>query len=717
MSRTTSAALFAAAAVVAALVVIPPSSAQEMFRPPDTILPGATLRAVLDEISGRIALDNEIAIAGYNRIRTPEEMTAPGFMFEADVLHKIMKGYGLDELTLESLTRPDRKTWWVGHDAELRMTRPEPRLLARLAEQPALLVRGSDAVDCEGELAFVDRRDVPKLKDTDFSGKIVLTSEYPGWVAPALEKGALGILSYENSIRPLDDPDQVMFDMSLTRGAAKGKVFAMRLSTRQGQELRDMLQRGPKVVVRAKVAAKEYPWKADTVFAAIRGTAPEKKGLMFTAHLFERPAKIGANDNVSGCVVLAEIARTLSAMVRDGRLPRPERSVYFLMSEEGSGTAAFFLAHPEMAGRILGDINMDMVGEDLDRNSASFCIEAPPYSKATYLDAVARSFAEYVYRTNIELHGVYTPDGGPFPVPIVEKDGSRQSFRYLVTPYSGGSDHGIFIDADSGIPALSFMVWPDKWYHTDHDTPDKTDPTQLKRVAFIGAGSALAVCGGGDGTLERLARTAWLDRREFVGRAYARAVERVDARAAADGGRALRDGLNDVAQSVKVSRSALSGIRELTAGRGAADAYLTGLMGDLEKLAPSYSDALRRYERLSTDARGWKAAPASAPASADDRAVAALVPVKSAPVPLGGFFPYTELLDAFRKNPEAQKVVFERLGFRGLVEMLMLADGTRTLAEIRDVIGFEFKPVESADVLKTARALESAKVIALKAAK
>ena len=276
--------------------------------------------------------------------------------------------------------------------------------------------------------------------------------------------------------------------MRFDRGRSTEKVFGLRISTRLGNRLRDMVLQGQKVAVRVKTKTADYPWKADTVFASIKGTAPEKKGLMFTAHLFERPAKIGANDNISGCVAVAEVARTLAALIRDGRIPRPERSIYFLWSEEGSGTAAFFKKHPEMAGKILGDINMDMVGEDLDRNSAFFNVESPLYSKSTYLDAVALNFAEYVFRTNIERHGVFGPTPGErFPVPIVEKNGSRQSFKYLPQRFGGGSDHGNFVESDDPVPALMFIVWPDKWYHTDHDTPDKSDPTQLKRVAFIGA--------------------------------------------------------------------------------------------------------------------------------------------------------------------------------------------------------------------------------------
>jgi hypothetical protein len=693
-----------------------PIPAQEMFRAPETILTGKILRAILEEVSGQIAFNNEAMMAGYNRIRTPEEMK--GLMYEADYLSRTLKGYGLDEVTVESLSlnRPDRSTWWVGHDAELRLVSPEPKLLARLVEQPALIIRSSDTVDCEGQLVFLDRRDMPKLAESDLAGKIILTSEYPSWFVKAFEKGALGIVSYENSINPLENPDQVMFDMRLEKGKPAGKVFGFRISARLGTQLRDMILQGQKVVVHAKTKTAEYPWKADTVFAAIRGTAPEKKGLMFTAHLFERPAKIGANDNVSGCVVLAEVARTLAALIKNGQIPRPERSVYFLMSEEGSGTAAYFKNHPDMAAKVLGDINMDMVGENLDANSAFFYIETPLYSKTTFLDTVAKNFADYVFRTNIEQHGVMglTP-GENFPIPIVEKNGSRQSFRFLMQRFSGGSDHGMFIESDADIPALSFMVWPDRWYHTDQDTPDKSDPTQLKRVAFIGTCAALAVTSGVPEILENLIRTTFEDRRGFVMEAFNRASARISERKAADAGKAYRDGLNDLTQAVKLAQTALVGIRELVLDKPAVLKYLEGVIVAAGRLLPAYAAELKSGYALASEARGLKVEQPKP--SADDAAVAKLVPAKVARVLMGDFFPFTELFNAFGKDQGLQMLVFGKLGAQGLIETYILIDGKRNLSEIRDLLGFEFGPLESGELLKLAKALEAAKLIQLRSAK
>ncbi len=60
------------------------------------------------------------------------------------------------------------------------------------------------------------------------------------------------------------------------------------------------------------------------------------------------------------------------------------------------------------------------------------------------------------------------------------------------TSTTASSDHVTYMQ--HGIPAVMFITWPDMWYHSSEDTPDKQDPTQYKRAAAVGAGLA----GGAD---------------------------------------------------------------------------------------------------------------------------------------------------------------------------------------------------------------------------
>src|SRR5262245_23088573 len=77
-----------------------------------------------------------------------------------------------------------------------------------------------------------------------------------------------------------------------------------------------------------------------------------------------------------------------------------------------------------------------------------------------------------------------------------------------------------------GIPAVMFITWPDMWYHSSQDTPDKQDPTQYKRAAVVATGALAVLAMGGDQmagrvTSENLARgTERMGVNERKGTAY-----------------------------------------------------------------------------------------------------------------------------------------------------------------------------------------------------
>ena len=70
--------------------------------------------------------------------------------------------------------------------------------------------------------------------------------------------------------------------------------------------------------------------------------------------------------------------------------------------------------------------------------------------------------------------------------------GSQLPFLLNVIGIDSGSDHMVFSNGNVKIPIVFFNCWPDDFYHSSMDTPDKSDPTQLKRVAFIATASVIA---------------------------------------------------------------------------------------------------------------------------------------------------------------------------------------------------------------------------------
>lgn len=674
---------------------------------PETILPEKMIKIILNEVSGQLPFNNEVMMAGYNHIRPEEEWNS--FFYEAQYLVKKLREYGLDEVKLEDLGKHEKGgTLWAREDAELWMIEPEEKRLSRLCEHPALMSRFCDEGEWQGEAVYIDGRDIRKLEEMDFSGKIIVTPEHLGRLTPAFQKGALGIISYHSVGKSFYDPFQVSFSMRMRKGRIKNKVFGFQVWAHLGEQLKNLIFSGQKVVLRATAKTKNYPYKLDTIFACIKGREPEKKGFMFTAHLFERPVKQGANDNVSGCVTLAEAARTIMTLIKEGKIERPERSIYFLMGEEGNSTMEFFKRNPGMADKILGVINMDMVGENLDENFAFFHIQKPPYSKASFIGTVAVNFANYVYETNMEKFSNHlSAPWVSFPVPIVEKNGSKQPFKFIVDSYQGASDHAMFIESDAAIPALMFGIWPDLWLHTDKDRPDKSDPTQLKRAAFIGITSALSICSGSEEILKNLIRETYSDKLSFIREALSLSIKELSLLRKNDGGKTFADAVNYVEQSIELSKKALSDIRELTRGKERITTYLNKIIADISDSLPYYKKKLQNYYENVAALNGFK--PEYSKPSPEEEKLKKIIPVKVKPDTLGERFPYSAIFKAVRN----ERAIFMKYGFDCVYELWYSMNGERDLDLIRKLLSFEFKPMAAADLMKIVNNFKEAKLIKL----
>jgi hypothetical protein len=56
-----------------------------------------------------------------------------------------------------------------------------------------------------------------------------------------------------------------------------------------------------------------------------------------------------------------------------------------------------------------------------------------------------------------------------------------------------------------GIPAIIFNTWPDPFYHSSQDTPDKLDATQFKRAAVVSIGAMTVLATADDPMAVRVA--------------------------------------------------------------------------------------------------------------------------------------------------------------------------------------------------------------------
>ncbi len=479
---------------------------------PKTPLKQDVLNLLANEISGQMMFNNLVRLAGAPWVRDPSEFT--GTLYEAQKIYDLVRGYGIENTRIERSAPVPARMLDYPMEGELWVTEPDKRLVARLGADGALVASGSSTADVTGELAYIPTVTDQQLKTLlaaagdRLKGRLVLMWNH---VRDAQAKlldaaGVQGVISFSSRDRYFD-PNQVVY----SGGSYKNPTLkvGMTISWRQWSELLEDIQAGQKVVVRARTRIGSVPDKFEAVFSWIAGTEPDAKGVIFTGHLFEGIVKRGANDDMSGCVVQLEILRALNKLIASGDLPKPRRTIYFLWPFEISGTYQFIREHPGFADKLSANINMDMVGEWLRKNNGVMTMSECPDHLPCYLDGLAKSVMNYVWRTNDIVYLPDAPRGRPggqyFPRPMVEKNGSTDAFRFFIHRATGGSDHVCFNNPSVGVPGVELFTWPDQWYHADTDTPDKADSTQMKRVGFIGAAMAWVAANAADDVVAPLA--------------------------------------------------------------------------------------------------------------------------------------------------------------------------------------------------------------------
>ncbi len=468
--------LFTLVTAVALLASPPPGAHAQVQGNISRGLPLSHLEAdaLLEELSGEIAHHHVVEIAQYHRIQA-----SPMMRESAEYVLARLQSYGYPEATLEAYPSDGRRayqTWlspvgWTVQEAELWMTTPQRRRLARYSEIAMSLVTLSASADEEGLLVDAGTGTDPAFYDsTDVNGKIVLASGYGGDVhrLAVLGHGALGVVCWKDD---LDHPDMVRYTGMWPKAGERERIrWGFNVSFRTGQELKRRLAAGEEVRLHARVdGGRLQDGELVNVTAVIPGSRFPDREIVLMAHLdHPRPS---ANDNASGSAALLEIARGLHRLIAEGRLAPPERTIRFLWVAEMYGTAAWLDTHPDTGQRSAFGINLDMVGSP--PGESRLLLYRNPPSSASVLDITIEAAARWTAG-----QGVREPRGSAGPM------------AWEAVPYSGGSDHYMFIDGAVGVPSVMLNNSPDPYYHSSEDTPDKVDPTALKRSALIAAGTA-----------------------------------------------------------------------------------------------------------------------------------------------------------------------------------------------------------------------------------
>ncbi len=642
-----------------------------------TLLPSKIVNAIIDEASGEKAYQHILETGGYNHNRFADEYE--GTYYEAAYFLKKAKEYGFEDAAIEYF---DSRDQWDGEVGELWEVYPNKRKICDYDDMTHFLASGSGNADVTAQIVYIGNGRPSQYDTTAVKGKIVLAEGRAGSIARSAcaRYGALGVVCYNTAIT-IDDPDQIAGG-GIRGGSRDSKLFGFNLSYRMGLQLRGRLMRGDSVVVRAKVKTKYYPSKLNVVVATIKGSEKPDEEIVLCAHIFEGVTKQGANDNKSGGAGILETGRTLIQLIKDGVIERPKRTIRFLWVPEYSGTSAYLDAHPELVKNMLVNINQDMVGEHLFKNKACFQLMRTPYSRPSYLNDVMENYYEYVHDTNVQT--LHLRSGSSMYVnAIVAPSGSKDPFFYKINPFYSASDHHVFNGWKYGVPGVMMIVWPDQWYHTSGDRPDKSDKTQMKRVAFIAAAASYTMANADEKMVTKMAAEILGRGKARVSYQFKRAMELVEHAEVKNINSNYKIAKNFISQGVELEKNTILSLLELSDGKSVND-YVKNLAANVKSSEKIYQSLLTAHAGLVSKNKNTKL---KEPEFTKEEKEAS----KKIPVPTVKYLKNSNFSE-WINNRDYRYLRYRlyRLGNSSMWELQCLIDGKKSILDIYNVLNAEY---------------------------
>jgi Peptidase family M28 len=453
------------------------------------LLKDGVIVQLIQASSGDRTHDYVSRIALWHRVQA-----AVGYTRAAEWVQDKAKEFGLEQVTIERFPSDGKTEYfgeitppqWTVRKGELWLTSPFQMKIASYDEQPMSLAVGSTNADVEAELVDIGAGTADADYAVGVKGKLVLTTSPVRVVyeRAVTKEGAAGIVSSSSvpdwdylNRRPGDFPDQVGSQAVGGRAdAGKPGHFAFILTARRAQELCAMIHQGKALRARATVDAELVPGNLEVVTGLITGSTYPNEEIVVTAHLCHY--KPGANDNASGSAAILEMARTMRELIDKKGLSQPLRTIRFMWVPEYNGTSAWLSAHLRDPVKRLANLNFDMVGENVAKTNSLLNLNYTSDSNPSFLNAIMESVVDFANHFNSER---YPPRMDLY---IGSLTGSRDRLACRMVPYTTGTDHELFNNLK--IAAATLGSWPDNFYHTSEDTPDKVDPTQLHRAVVIG---------------------------------------------------------------------------------------------------------------------------------------------------------------------------------------------------------------------------------------
>ncbi len=462
-------------ATVLCVIASAHASGQAPAPAPATPAPVASLLRTL-----RDAVDTEQAMRDMRAMwETDRWFTFPKFEETAKNVADIMRRAGFDDVEIgnppaDGVTQSGFWTMplaWDVHVGTLEIVDPQvpadQRVLADYQKVPSSVCMWSGPTPAGGVTTEIVPAPEGELRG-DVKGKLVLGGRNS---KRALAKaGALGLIS-EMTENPnlLDDRGWVNSfgdnGWSFTKDSSPLVCFS--ITPRGSKLLRSLLAKGP-VKVRANVDSRYYAGVYPYVTGVIRGTdGANAEEVLSLGHLFEQ----GAQDNSTGVSAIINAAATLNRLIKDGKLPRPQRTIRVLGMGECYGTNYYLAHNPDRVKRTIAAMCIDSPAALQTLAGTEYTWILNPHSASSYVDALALRLAQEYY-------------------PSVGRPWHWVEHRSSTDNYLGDPAIGI----PTVMPRGGYGVLA---HHNSADKPEAVDPKSMRDLIVMNAAYTYVIASAG----------------------------------------------------------------------------------------------------------------------------------------------------------------------------------------------------------------------------
>jgi hypothetical protein len=412
------------------------------------------------------------------------------FQETAKTVAEIMRQAGLDAVQIgyapaDGVTQAGFWTEpmaWDAHIGTLEIVSPkvpeDMRVIADYQQVPASLCMWSGPTPpggIETEIVLPPK----DMQNADLKNKFVLGGHMSK--TSLAKAGALGMV-HESATNPalLDERDWInsFGDKGWSFNKGDSPLVCFSITPRSQQYLHQLLERGP-VKVRANVDTRYYSGKYPYVSGAILGTDGSAAEEVFSlGHMFE----VGAGDNDTGVASIIEATATLNRLIKEGKLPRPKRTIRILAMGERYGNLAYLYANRDRVKRTIAGMCIDSPAGLQNLSGTEYNWVLNPQSATSYVDAFVLRLAEEYF-------------------PMVDRP-----VRW--SEYNSGTDN------DLGDPMINIPTVAPRGghgiiaHHTSFDTPSQVDPDSLRDLSIMNAAYAYFIASAGPDQMRWMAQLA-----------------------------------------------------------------------------------------------------------------------------------------------------------------------------------------------------------------